>query len=107
MKSDEVAWVAGLFEGEGCITKGKNCINTTMVSTDRDVLDRLNSFFPAPSGVQVRQASSVSKNPKPQYVWRLSKTSEVRMFLKIIFPWLLERRKARAALALEYLSNRR
>jgi len=34
------AWAAGLFEGEGCITRQRNNINLVLTTTDEDVIRR-------------------------------------------------------------------
>ena len=95
----EVAWAAGLFEGEGCLTSSKGRrIVATMVTTDRDVLDRF--FAVVGLGVieknpRLPRQSSLAK--KPQWVWKATSHQSVQALVAAFWDFLGERRKARAA----------
>lgn len=43
---EQIGWIAGIFEGEGCIhyTKARNAPTMTMQMTDRDVLQRFHAL---------------------------------------------------------------
>jgi hypothetical protein len=41
----DIAWVAGLIEGEGCFTFNKGTPRLAIDMTDKDVLDKLASFI--------------------------------------------------------------
>lgn len=103
----EVAWLAGLYEGEGtAYTQTKEYqraggtgvgISTTVrvaiCMTDRDVLERVQSLFPSPSGIRERQRAAEHKR---QYEWRIGRRDDVARFLRLVLPHLLERRAAQA-----------
>lgn len=44
---EQVAWAAGLFEGEGCVTKAGGRVNLRVTSTDQDVLEQFAAFVGA------------------------------------------------------------
>lgn len=94
------SWVAGLYEGEGCIRykpngKGRG-IEIVIVSTDLDVLEKAkaitgwNLYGPYARGTY-----------KPQ--WRLStgRLDNVLDFLSVVWPHLGIRRQSQALTALE------
>lgn len=96
----ELGWVTGLLEGEGCFTikkgKRKNGFSCTLairvVSTDRDVIDRLHKLVPAGS---VCKPTRKTKGDKQIYSWSLQNTRAVLDLLVIIFPLMGERRQRR------------
>src|SRR2546423_1079437 len=93
-----IAWLAGLFEGEGCMSIAKNGgTRLTIRMTDRDVIERVNAMFPCTNIQIVRQGPS---HWKTQYGWRISNPVKVREILTLLLPWFGERRatKARALL---------
>ena len=100
MTSDDVAWAAGLFEGEGCIQLPKPGmgVRLTMGSTDRDVLDR----FAAAVGGKVRgpykpNGRNTPPGRKPIYFWGVQGTTSAQQILRMFWPYLGDRRRARAA----------
>jgi hypothetical protein len=78
----ELGWVAGLLEREGCYTikkgKRKNGFSCTpavrVVSTDRDVIDRLHKLVPAGG---VCEPTRKTKGGKQTYSWSLQNTEAV------------------------------
>lgn len=106
----EIAWFAGLFEGEGCIyidDKGK--VRLTVRMTDLDIIERVNAMFPC-SKIQVVNAPPRDPGgavPKTAYAWNINKRTEVRDILKLILPWLGERRSLKAMEALNILDIER
>ncbi len=111
MKNDDVAWFAGLFEGEGCFSIEKNGgVKLTVGMTDKDIIDRIREMFPKCSNMKPIQPKPVRDSyntPKIRYVWRVSKPDEVKRIVELIMPWLGERRKAKAQEMLEHLANRK
>lgn len=100
------AWLAGLFEGEGCFNfHSKRSVRAMIAMTDRDVLERVDRLVPSPSGVRLRRIA----NPKhsAQYVWAITARDDVIAFIEGIRPWLLERRGKRADEALARLAENR
>jgi len=93
----EIAWAAGLFEGEGCTYPNHRkdrpnpvpvmCLSTT----DKDVLER----FVQVVGVGPMSARS-KKQPqyKQQWVWTISGFERVQAIGAAFWPWLGERRRA-------------
>ena len=101
MTSADVAWAAGLFEGEGSIlvpTERMRSIRLRVGSTDRDVLDRLVQVI----GGKVRgpyQPNGRNTPPgrKPIYMWEVQGTNPAQQVLRLFWPYLGIRRRARAA----------
>ena len=100
--STDVAWAAGLFEGEGCITfktSEPNCRILTMTMTDKDVMER---FVEIVDYGRLYHRSFPDKNWKDAYEWRVSKHVVVERILKLFLPYLGERRSERANEALRH-----
>lgn len=92
MKDTEIAWLAGLFEGEGCINfQGKNCVRLDLGSTDEDVIRKLLETV----GVGKVQLDKLKENRKPFFRWILSVKADVIEVLMQIYPYMGERRAAR------------
>lgn len=105
----DIAWLAGLFEGEGSMEIGKNgMVRLCIRMTDRDIIDRVNAMFPARK-IQVvvpEPMRDTHNQPKTQYAWRISGPERVREVLDLIMPWLGERRTVRAGEVLAHLDAR-
>jgi hypothetical protein len=43
-REEEVAWAAGFFEGEGCVTQVGAQFTVALVNTDKDVIDRFDDI---------------------------------------------------------------
>lgn len=107
MKPIEAAWLAGLFEGEGCFEIARNGgTRITIRMTDRDVIDRVNILFPCTGIGIVRPRRAAGGYYKDQYAWRINDPDKVREFIGLVLPWLGERRSARAAEVLGHLDTR-
>lgn len=94
----EIAWAAGLFEGEGCfhITKtpyGGKVPVLSIQMTDRDVLEKFQRIVDSGrvSGPNVRPHPR-----KPIYKIDVAERASVKRVTAAFLPWLGERRKARA-----------
>lgn len=94
MKDTELAWVAGLLEGEGSFMKGApsrpNKPVVSMESTDRDVVERVAALC------GVRVSTIKQRNPekwKPTYRMRLHGGRAVRL-MELIRDQMSERRQA-------------
>lgn len=102
MTKEEIAWCAGLFEGEGCFyintQKAGNrtyryaraCIH----STDLDVLERFYELVGV--GTLNRKPYKANKlnsrRHKYSYSWSIQNYDELRWFGALIKPWLGSRR---------------
>ncbi len=93
---EDLAWAAGLFEGEGCITIQKHKIRLQLASSDRDVVERFASVMGigSLSGPVIRP-TRLSANPKPLWFW-ISVSSNAELVLRDLLPYLGKRRRERA-----------
>lgn len=105
----DVAWLAGLFEGEGNIYIARNGgTRLTIRMTDRDVIERVDSLFPC-TGIQIvhpKPAKAGYAQPATQYGWRVSDPAGVREILELLLPWFGQRRAAKAREVLAHLESR-
>lgn len=97
----ETVWAAGLFEGEGAIwlTKREKLPRIRLSSTDLDVLQRFLAAVGAGYilGPYRCNGSKTPANRKPIYNWETNRLPEIAAVLSDFFPFLGERRRARAA----------
>ena len=98
----EVGWLAGLFEGEGCISMDKlGKARAQLCSTDRDVIEkfarivRVGCIHP-----QARKESRELPQRRPIWTWGVYEQGAVRYFIELLLPHLGERRSQRAREAL-------
>ncbi len=100
----DVAWFAGLFEGEGTfkIEKESYAGGLAIQMTDLDVLEKVQSIF----GGKVTQSYDRKDKPhwKTCYKWSCS-VSESDVIVPLLLPYLGARRKIRANLYLELRSR--
>lgn len=97
----QIAWFAGLFEGEGCITRQpRKAICLQISSTDLDVLQKAVSIM----GGRIKGPRH-DGNPKhkPRYEWYLTSINEVMDVVNLIRPWLCSRRKQQISVAMSGL----
>lgn len=91
---EDLIWLAGIFEGEGCITiRAGKTATLTVSMTDEDVV------------LRVQQAAKLgtvngpyNKGPgrKPMWTWDLHRREHVYALLVAMYPWLGNRRKEKA-----------
>jgi hypothetical protein len=106
MDATDVAWVAGFFEGEGSFVvgrggSGRKYLHLRLGSTDKDVLDRLQSLA---GGRVIGPRRKQALHHKDFWVWGISSHADAVALSHEILPYLGERRrrqfdKAMAALA--------
>lgn len=94
----QVAWAAGIFEGEGCVyvlrRRGRaDRVVLAVAMTDLDVIERLRDVFGCGSISSERRRDG----RKPIYRWNTSARGDVERVLALITPWLMSRRQARIA----------
>lgn len=97
----DAAWLAGLFEGEGCISyHGPSSVRLQIQMTDRDVIERVAAMTTGrePSSYQQRDGRS-----KRMWFWQVGWRPDVEELLTHMMPWLGDRRRARAEDALKRL----
>lgn len=100
-----IAWAAGLFEGEGSIVdRGKFSIELVMHMTDRDVMQRFCSIVGC-GNISRREMPEPTR--KDMYEWWVGAKSDVTPLLLAFLPWFGIRRRERALRALGRLSLNR
>lgn len=86
----EVAWLAGLYEGEGCLTRQGAHWTLTIAMVDEDVIRRAHSI----TGVGRLHAPTASA-PK-LWRWCVSRRADLVPLVLLLLPHLGERRAGRA-----------
>lgn len=103
MQGGELAWAAGLFEGEGTFTLARvrrdgrpelTYARASVVSTDRDVVER----FHAAMGVgSITVEKRRERGHKDLYKWGVQSRAGFKVAANKLRPWLCARRRARLA----------
>lgn len=108
LSNTEASYIAGLFDGDGCVgigvnnNKGYNATHylyITITNTNKLILEWLNKKFGG--------HATYHKNYKKHqwYVWRLKPTDSAK-FLKLVYPYL-RIKKERAKLALKFYNTKK
>jgi hypothetical protein len=102
---EQVAWAAGLFEGEGCWNayvrqSGKVQMQARLGMTDRDVVERFAAIVGCGS-ISVRTFSGEHAHWKPAFDWCVYEAEKVREVIELLLPYMGERRRAKALEVLE------
>ena len=102
MPKEQIAWVAGVFEGEGTFTyrtysgTGRKQITLRIVMTDLDIITRLYEYTGLGNIYGPYTSSQLKKDGtlrKVSYHWAITKQSDVIALGEVLKPWLGERRK--------------
>lgn len=94
MTSEQLAWVAGLLEGEGCFDfNRKPYPRVRMETTDHDTALRLQAVVGGASTVNPR--TKAKPHFKQSWMWRLSTASEAIALMRALYPMMSARRKQR------------
>lgn len=100
MQDTDIAWVAGLLEGEGCfsIYERKNRPNTTDCAihcemTDEDVIRKLHNIV----GVGNISYRPARRNRQPTWILSVYKKHDIFKILISIMPYMSKRRLAKAS----------
>lgn len=90
MSKEQVAWLAGLLDGEGSFLVRKNtgCIKIEM--TDKDVLLRLQEIIGVGNVSKTRKRIS---HYKQSWTWNTGRKNTVQQLIILVYPWLSARRK--------------
>lgn len=109
MTLHDVAWAAGFFDGEGCVSMAKSArkgqplpyyrVELIVSNTVKSPLDRLSELF----GGRVVVARKAKGNRQTVYQWKTSGTAHTARVLKELLPWLTVKRQ-QALVALEAAS---
>lgn len=90
----EIAWAAGLFEGEGCIHIGARNAGLMLRTTDHDVLVKFHRIVECGN---IRGPLPVAEpHHKPSWDWRAGSQADREAVLAAFLPWLGARRRERA-----------
>jgi hypothetical protein len=92
----DIAWAAGLFEGEGTIVDSTGSVQLRVKMTDLDVLEKLFDVFGV-GGIYgpYESGSRDGRVRKPHWIW-ICPEPFVRKVFAAMMPWLGQRRIARA-----------
>lgn len=98
MTSVELAWICGIFEGEGCSYQrtASTRIVIQISMTDRDIIERVHRI----AGVGRIDKRGLPSG-KTAYVWSIRRCDEAADFLRKMLPLLGERRTEKALRLLE------
>lgn len=88
------AWLAGIYEGEGCLTHRGDKWAIIVKMTDLDVLERVQKIVGY--GRINMSAAPKQEHHKQQFAFQMAARAEVAYFLGLVYPHLLARRKAKA-----------
>ena len=100
---EDLAWAAGIFEGEGYIgySPKSRGIQAVVTSTDKDVLEAFHGIV----GFGCLQApvQPPKENPhwKIKYRWACTSFEETQALVALLWPWLKSRRRSKAKLSLQ------
>lgn len=103
---EDIAWVAGFYEGEGTCGRYGNKYILRISSADKEPIARVarTMGFGVVRG-PFNYSSKLSK--KPYYCYQLHLFEYVQAFLAMVFPWLSPRRQEQACDCLdrEYINE--
>jgi hypothetical protein len=113
MTTPQMAWAAGLFEGEGTVRAVSNqkhpyaSIRLQLRMTDEDVVKRFAEVVGClrVNGPYTNRDGSLGN--KPMWYWQTSRQDEVKRILIDFWPYLGKRRQAQAQEALGLWGTRR
>lgn len=108
----EIAWAAGLYEGEGCtwvsyrntrsrIPTASFVAGLSITSTDLDVLTKFDSIISGRGRINGPKNPGNREGTRPVYQWTTQSLAEVQRVLRLFQPFMGERRSAKAAEILE------
>lgn len=103
LSETQIAWLAGLIEGEGCINfNGKNGVTLTIAMTDQDIINKVQSI----TGVgKIYLGKKNQDNRKVVYSWQLRIKQELELLFPLLIPHMGERRTHKINEAIIRLQN--
>ena len=104
MNIADAAWMAGLFEGEGCMTirPSKNYCQLQLKMTDEDVVMRFAALAGVPQTFYIERPSPL----KDAWLWQTGKREHVERLLTAMLPFFGERRSTKAKQLLQFYNDR-
>ncbi len=99
-------YVAGIIDGEGCVTIGagkkETCINYNAIVAVQNTSKKLIDWLQLKFGGQVYLSKKETKKTKAAWMWRITKKEVIERFLLAILPYLIVKRE-QAKILLEYV----
>src|SRR3990167_1862859 len=98
---EDIAWAAGLFDGEGWISIDGKAPSIGIQMGDPDLLVRIQHVLCMghihPRAISLHGKDSLSiRSRKPRWSWRVTGFEFVQAALAVMWPWLSIRRQQRA-----------
>lgn len=108
MDDFDIGWLAGIIEGEGCITSvpEKRVLSIRVSMTDEDTIRTLHAKTGCGT-VYGPYNYEHSKSVKDKWDWTVGKRDEVADLLYMIFPLMQSRRSTKIVEALENIERSR
>ena len=112
--AEQIAWAAGLFEGEGCISvrwggsessKGHRYCRLSLRMNDGDVVKRIYDIMGVGNLYGPCMPPVSSGNRKPFWDWHVGHANDCEFVIRTFLPFFGARRSARAIEALELLAR--
>lgn len=103
MNDLKIGYLAGLIDGEGCISLTATGQEIQVNSVDFDILERAYEF----SEYKGNLSGPYDNGYQPIYRWRVGNRVEVETLLIRIYPLMCKRRQIAIDKVLEYISIRR
>ena len=102
-RDTDIAWAAGLFEGEGTWGYQPNCVRAELSMVDADTVARFHAIV----GVgRIEPRPHRVAHWQPQVQWRVTDRAGVEHVLALFRPWLSPRRLARGEEVLRLQAER-
>jgi hypothetical protein len=104
-KKEQIAWAAGIFEGEGCIGywEKSRVLRASVVNTNMEVLTRFQEVVGVGSIYPMRPASG---NRRDCWMWATNRAEDAIFVIGLFFDILTERRQEQALDAIHRHDNR-
>lgn len=101
MTAAEIAWVAGIIEGEGSFCY-KNGVAIQVTMTDQDVIERLQRI----TGLgRIYAIKPRAEHHKPAWMWSVQRRAHIRHIIRCTLPWLGDRRTVAARRLLDRIAD--
>ena len=95
------AWIAGIFEGEGCFSFTNKWPVCYIQMTDKDVMEKISSYLDVPIGKPKKL-----KSGKLAYSIAFRKTEKLKYLYENIYGYMGERRKRSLSKWQEFWDNK-
>jgi len=103
LNSSELAYIAGIVDGEGCITRAGKHLRTSICNTDRRLIDRLKELLG--EGVTSYLKRERSEKHKTGHVLVIGRAADNKRLLELLLPFLIVKRE-QANLAIKFYESR-